>query len=88
MNRYVTRFMLAGLLCISMFCVSTLRAQTPAAQSPPGAASPQVQRTPRYGTVQGTLKDDTGGVIPGAPVSLTGANGTVQIGRASCRERV
>ena len=83
MNRYVTRFMLAGLLCISMFCismfcVSTLRAQTPAAQSPPGAASPQVQRTPRYGTVQGTLKDDTGGVIPGAPVSLTDANGTVR----------
>src|SRR6516164_2123191 len=46
-----------------------LWAQAPAG-SPPAAA-----RNSSYGAVRGTVKDDTGGVIPGAPIMLTDSAG-------------
>lgn len=54
-------------------------AQTPATQTP---SSPQTQtrRSARAGngTIAGTVKDDTGGVIPGATVTLSNDKGVVQ----------
>ena len=39
------------------------------------------------GTITGTVTDVTGAVLPGVEVSVIN-EGTNQIGRASCRERV
>ncbi len=49
--------------------------------SPPSPTAPPQSRPARSGatgTVQGSVKDDTGGVIPGAVVTLTDQAGTVQ----------
>jgi hypothetical protein len=35
-------------------------------------------QSPRGGSVQGTVKDDTGGIIPGATITLANDSGTVQ----------
>jgi Carboxypeptidase regulatory-like domain len=39
-------------------------------------------QSPRGGSVQGTVKDDTGGIIPGATITLANENGTVQTTKA------
>src|SRR3954464_2174462 len=51
----------------------------PAGQSPAGTQAP-VRRPGRAGngTIAGTVKDDTGGVIPGAAVALSNEKGIVQ----------
>jgi hypothetical protein len=62
-------------------------AQNAAPQNAPAAQQTPARRAVRPGTggtVQGTVKDDTGGVIPGAVVTLTdqsGATQTVNSGR-------
>ncbi|MDQ2949835.1 MAG: carboxypeptidase regulatory-like domain-containing protein, partial [Acidobacteriota bacterium] len=67
MNQYFRRLLLVALTCGALA----------AAQNPPSAV-PQTHRASRPAiSVQGTVKDDTGGIIPGAPVSLTDASGTV-----------
>ena len=53
-----------------------LGAQTSAPTAPPAAPRHSAPRS--GGTVQGTIKDDTGGVIPGAVVTLANESGTVQ----------
>lgn len=70
------------LLLPVMLAVGTV-AQSTTPQSGP-ATSPQTQAQPRAprsgpgGTVHGTVKDDTGGVIPNAVVTLSDDSGTVQ----------
>jgi Carboxypeptidase regulatory-like domain len=51
-----------------------LYAQAPATQS----SAPRSTARATSGAVRGTVKDDTGGVIPGAVVTLANQNGTVQ----------
>lgn len=57
-------------------------AQTPSTTSPgaqaPAQQAPGPARSRGGGSVTGIVKDDTGGVIPGAQVTLSNANGTVQ----------
>jgi hypothetical protein len=54
-------------------------AQTaPNQQTTPQRPAARPARTGASGTVQGTVKDDTGGVIPGAVVILADQTGTVQ----------
>ncbi len=57
-----------------------IQAQTPAAQNRPGtqAAQSRPVRPGSAGVISGTVKDDTGGVIPGADVTLANESGTVQ----------
>ncbi len=59
------------LLVVAMLATASSQAQTP-------PATPALQggaRTAAAGVVRGTVKDDTGGVIPGATISLTDASG-------------
>ena len=58
-------------LVTALAFASTLGAQGSTTQSPPG-------RGVGPGIIRGTVKDDTGGVIPGAVVTLANQNGTVQ----------
>ncbi|MBV9264873.1 MAG: carboxypeptidase regulatory-like domain-containing protein, partial [Acidobacteriaceae bacterium] len=58
-----------SLLCL--LCGSAAMAGTALAQTPAPAAQAR-------GIVRGTVKDDTGGVIPGATVTLSNSNGTSQ----------
>ncbi|MBV8550309.1 MAG: carboxypeptidase regulatory-like domain-containing protein [Acidobacteriaceae bacterium] len=60
-----------GLLCL-------FPAQGAAAQTAPAAQAPAHRATRSTGIVQGTVKDNTGGIIPGAMVTLADAQGTVQ----------
>ncbi len=74
MNKYVNRV---------FFCAVVLSATVwgQTAAPPPDRAATAAQSTTRptgSGVVRGTVKDDTGGVIPGATVTLTDANGAVQ----------
>jgi hypothetical protein len=52
-----------------------LSAQASSPQTPAGRGAGRSSTT---GTIRGTVKDDTGGVIPGAVVTLANQNGTVQ----------
>jgi hypothetical protein len=58
-------------LCLAA-TAAVLTAQTPA---PARAGSASTVRPTRSGVVQGTVKDNSGGIIPGATVSLTDQNG-------------
>src|SRR5436190_20569980 len=63
-------------------------AQTGPASAPPQTPSTETtpRRTARAGTtgvITGTVKDDTGGVIPGATVTLANESGTVQTVKSS-----
>ena len=72
MNKRTTRVVLAGMLiACSAF------SQAPAAQG----SSPQTPvRRSRVGNgmITGTVKDDTGGVIPGATITVSTEKGVVQ----------
>jgi Carboxypeptidase regulatory-like domain len=77
MNNRVVRLVL-----ITVGLLAPALAQT-GASVPPQAPAPQA--TPRHaarpgttGVITGTVKDDTGGVIPGATVTLANEAGTVQ----------
>ena len=74
MNIKTTRVVIAGLAL-----AFTLSAQT----APPASstAPPASRRTTARGTgsVTGVVKDDTGGIIPNAVVTLTDANGGTQV---------
>jgi hypothetical protein len=61
-------------LLASVLLASQLYAQGSTTQSPRG---------PGPGIVRGTVKDDTGGVIPGASVALANQNGTLQTTQTS-----
>ncbi len=65
----------AGLVCAQSTPASPA-AQPPAQQTP--AQRTRTVRPGAAGTVQGAVKDDTGGVIPGAVVTLTDQNGATQ----------
>jgi hypothetical protein len=65
----------------ALLWAGTSTAQTPAASKPPSPAQSAPSRAGRPttgGTITGTVKDDTGGVIPGADVTLANESGTVQ----------
>ncbi len=63
---------------VGLSLAATIWGQTPAPQNPPAAQTPPATPAPARrqarpgasGTIQGTVKDDTGGVIPGATVTL------------------
>lgn len=74
MHKTIVRALLAGLAISAALCAQTA-APPPAAQ--PAAQAP-APRAGRGGTVAGTVKDDTGGIIPGATVTLATQAGTVQ----------
>ncbi len=59
-----------------MGIAAAVGAQSVAPQTQP--ARPQTVRPGASGTVRGTIKDDTGGVIPNAVVTLANESGTVQ----------
>src|SRR5580704_12991544 len=59
--------------CITLLTLSTLIASAALWGQVPAPASQQ-----SGGAVRGTVKDDSGGVIPGVPVTLTDASGHTQ----------
>jgi hypothetical protein len=79
-------------ICLSFLCCTGFAlAQAPVQQTPSQAQKAASAQTPaqapvqnpanrpgRGGVVRGTLKDDTGGIIPGAPVTLRESSGGVQ----------
>lgn len=59
-----------------LFSATLVFAQTPAPPaSPPSSVPARPARAGIVGTVRGTVKDDTGGIIPGATVTLTDSSG-------------
>ncbi len=74
----------SGVLIAAFLLPVSLWAQASLAQQPPTTAGTPARRPSRPGgSVGGTIKDDTGGVIPGAVVTLSneaGAVRTVQTG--------
>ncbi len=72
MNNRTIHAFVVGLSFAAALC-----AQSPAPQNPPSAQTPARRQT-GSGVVQGTVKDDTGGVIPGATVTLATQGGTIQ----------
>src|SRR4051794_27067946 len=73
MNMRITRVVFAGILiACSAFC------QAPAPQG--SSSQPSGRRGTRAGngTISGTVKDDTGGVIPGATITVSTEKGVVQ----------
>jgi hypothetical protein len=73
MNRKTVPVFLLGLSVTAV-----LAAQTPTPQSTTAPQTQTTHRAARGGVVEGTVKDDTGGVIPGATVTLSSPSGTVQ----------
>jgi hypothetical protein len=72
MNRTTIRVFLVGAGLTALISAQAPGPQAPSTQAPRRTA-------PRgTGTVQGTVKDDTGGVIPNAVVTLASENGTAQ----------
>ncbi len=64
-------------LFIGAILPAVLAARTPARQTPSGQAP--TRSAPRTtGAIRGNVKDDTGGVIPGAVVTLANPSGTIQ----------
>ncbi|HEX4751156.1 MAG TPA: carboxypeptidase regulatory-like domain-containing protein [Bryobacteraceae bacterium] len=74
MNKLTLRVLLAGLALSATLCAQSPATQ-PAAQAP---AQTPARRATRGATISGSIKDDTGGIIPGATVTLSTQNGTVQ----------
>jgi len=74
MNDKTRRVLLIGLAFATAVCAQNTTNQTRASATP--AAQP-VHPSAR-GMVRGSIKDDTGGVIPGATVTLSSATGAVQ----------
>ena len=67
MNKLIACSLLAGLL--ALFPLQAQTSASPARRTAAAASS---------GSIRGTVKDDTGGVIPGAVVTLTSPAGTAQ----------
>ncbi len=70
--------------CQCLLAAIVIAASSPVwAQAPPPSANPPAPDAPRTGrpgisgTIRGVVKDDTGGVIPGATVTLTDVSGKV-----------
>ncbi len=63
---------------IALSWAALLSAQTGAPQSPAAQAPARVTQPSGSGTIRGSVKDDTGGIIPGAVVTLANPSGTVQ----------
>src|SRR6185312_2982442 len=63
------------ILCLLAPAVALMAQATPASA---GASAPRQVRPANGGIVQGTVKDDTGAVIPNATVTLTDQNGGTQ----------
>ncbi len=74
MNKIIFRVLLAGIATSALLCAQGAAPQS-TAQAP---AQNQGRRTTRGGAITGTVKDDTGGIIPGATVTLATQTGTVQ----------
>jgi hypothetical protein len=74
MNYRFIQALLLGVALVSGTCVYGLAAQTAAPAQTPTRRGPQRGG----GTVHGSVKDDTGGVIPGATITLLNQSGTVQ----------
>src|SRR5215475_6298391 len=75
MNQKTIRVILIGLGLAAAALAQTASPQSTASQ--PASAGQAASRT-SAGVVRGTIKDDTGGVIPGASIALSGEKGTVQ----------
>ncbi|MBV9764703.1 MAG: TonB-dependent receptor [Acidobacteriaceae bacterium] len=75
MNSQRVRIFLLGFGLAAWMC-----AQTPVQPNPSSSQAParNTARVSSSGTVRGTVKDDTGGVIPGAVVTLANQTGTIQ----------
>lgn len=67
----------AGAVFLALCMSIVLSAQTPAPQNSGAGASAPI-RAGATGVVQGTVNDSTGGIIPGAEVTLTGQSGNKQ----------
>src|SRR6185437_14688075 len=74
MNDKTRRVLLIGLAFATAVCAQNTTNQTRASATP---AAQSVHPSVR-GMVRGSIKDDTGGVIPGATVTLSSATGAVQ----------
>ncbi len=64
-----------------LFCLSSLplaSAQSAPAQNSPASAPRRPARSGASGSITGSVKDNTGGVIPGASVSLSNGIGIIQ----------
>jgi len=70
-------------LATAMGAQSVVSQSVPAAQADTPPARPQAERPGASGTVRGTIKDGTGGVIPNAVVTLANEKGTVQTAKSS-----
>lgn len=57
---------------------SALAHAVPAQQTPPPAGAPARRPARSGGSISGTVKDNTGGIIPGASVTLSNEGGTVR----------
>ncbi len=83
MKTTTVRVLLVALSFTAMLCAQS-PGTAPGTQTPTPPASAQApaqstaRRTTRGGAVSGSVKDDTGGIIPGATVTLATQNGTVQ----------
>jgi hypothetical protein len=77
MKRYAVRvFAIAGVWGLAAISYG---GQAPPAPSPADNTTPAQRVTPNGGgVVRGVVKDDTGGIIPGASVTLANTSGTVQ----------
>jgi Carboxypeptidase regulatory-like domain len=74
MNYRSIQTLLLGVALVSGTCAYGLAAQTATPAQTPARRAPQRGG----GTVHGSVKDDTGGVIPGATITLLNPSGTVQ----------
>ncbi|MBV8810715.1 MAG: TonB-dependent receptor [Acidobacteriaceae bacterium] len=72
------KFRSISVVFIGLAVSTILFAQSPANPSASQAGPARAVRSAGGGIAQGSVKDSTGGVIPGAMVSLTSQNGTVQ----------
>lgn len=73
MTSKTIRVILAGLGCAALVLAQTAPVTTPSPQAPVRRSTSSAA-----GTVKGTVKDDTGGVIPGAVVTLSNQSGTIR----------
>ncbi|MBV9037303.1 MAG: TonB-dependent receptor, partial [Acidobacteriaceae bacterium] len=66
------------ILAALLSSISALAQAVPAQQTSPSAGTPARRPVRSGGSISGTIKDNTGGVIPGASVTLSNEGGTVR----------
>ncbi|MBV9307775.1 MAG: carboxypeptidase regulatory-like domain-containing protein, partial [Acidobacteriaceae bacterium] len=66
------------ILAAFLSSISALAQAVPAQQTSPSAGTPARRPVRSGGSISGTIKDNTGGVIPGASVTLSNEGGTVR----------